>query len=945
MTRDEAGLPEPDFSLFADELLEPKLQISQKGGILLAESIRDPQSVIDWNHILPARHRVRKLKIEEPVLVGDHQTDVLRFYREVASHRNADQFLETCSLTTSTSDQDLEKEWDDIQSGNAARRVEKELADERCHTTKEAQIHLSCLLKNQVTEKSKDEILTSLFPSCQRPRARSVTPVLMQEEDSPEPYVPSSPDLDFPLRSDEHVDLENLLLQIERDMQETDQIHSDRASNISPEKLAASKQLLEAARTKPEVKDTYTETVFPSGAGSRQARKRSNSLELDVPVVSSSSHLEQTSDDTTITPSPHPTDPSPSSQLEQGFHADNTIAPPPADILDMDNPLHPSWTNGTAESPYSDSLDGLLPCSGFNAVEDDLDDVLDRDLPEEFFRLAESARHEVDAMLEKDDTCAAERPSKHPVPQLDDVLISAPWNHRQDEFLVRKLDETRLIPTNKADGQQEEQLNWQPIPLHLMKLGLDDEIEDNGQLHKWLEPPKTVTKSEQLIYKKPGLRLLDMGDESDDELQEDSDLLTEMRKPPLVTIPAKRLEHGLDPKFNLVVKKTCMPRIEDLPDRLRPKSSSATSLGGFSISSALDTFLDLRAGKFKKVAVPQRASGAKLELAEDPIQQTQSEENDCVDALFHSASKILSIPTYSSPSSMGVPAIPDSDDYQHAEEDQPQLMTLEWCRAVVLETGSLQKYASVVNFLETHGGDRLNIVYRDMSRIGWEPCVSAALDMILSPTTALILTNLQALGQKSLPGQAAAGQNLVRSRVLKLAQEYHRVLVVITTPKPNPDGALMQAQVDAMATFTGFCASICSEDSHCVTPIWVNPGPDTRTTGEALNKMAWNLICRHAFPEADPSLGAEHLVDGATLTNEESPWEQFLRRAGLNPMAAQIVLALVRRKDRPEVNLSQQLGLRDLVRMPPEERRAMFTQILGSRMTERLNLVLDREWR
>ncbi|OCT44423.1 hypothetical protein CLCR_05421 [Cladophialophora carrionii] len=960
MSEDEAELPEPDFSLFANELLEPKLQISQKGGILLAESIRDPPVVIDWDHFLPDRHRVRKLKIEEPVLVGDHQTDFLRFKRLAASQRNADQYLETCSLISSTSDHDLEKEWDDIQSGNAVRRVENELADERCHTTKEALIHLSCLLKNNLTDETKDEILKGFFPSCevrsdarrclvlfdsrQRPRERSVTPTLVQEEHSPEPYVPSSPDLDFPLRSDEHVDLDNLLRQVEREMQETDQIHSDRASDLSPEKFAATKHLLQAARTRPDVKNIYAETIYLSDAGTRQARKRLNRLEFDAPIVSSSSLIERTSEDTTITSSLHSTGSSPLSQQQQEFHSNNPIAPPRADSPDVDDPLYLSLTNGKAESPYSGSLDGLLPCSGFRAVEDEFDNILDQDLPEEFLRLAEVARYEVDAMLEEDKTFAAERLWKHPVPQLDGILISAPWSDHQDNFLASKLDEMSLVPSDEVDSQKDEQLNWQPIPLHLMKLGLDDEIEDNGQLHKWLEPPKTVTKSEQLIYKKPGLRLLDAEEESDDELEEDSDLLTEMRMPPQATVPAKRLEHGFDPQFNLVIKKTCMPRVEDL-DRLRPQSSSTSSLGGFSISSALDTFLDLRGGKFKRVAVPESASGTKLELAEDPIEQTQSDENDCVDSRCILASKPLPIPTDSTSGTMKVPRTAEQEIYQDATEDQPQLMKLDRCRTVVIETAILQSYASVVNFLETFGGDRLNIVYGEMNKIGRDHCGSAAPDMILNPMTALILTNVQALSQKSLPGQAAAGQNTVRSRVRNLAQDYHRVLVVITTPNPNPDSASLQAQVDAMATFTGYCASLCGEHTLAVTPTWVISRPDVRTIDEALNKTLWNLICRYAFPETDPTMGAQHVVDAVALTNEESHWEQFLRRAGLNPMAAQIVLGSLRRRGTSEGEHAQGWGLRELVRMLPGERRAMLTEALGSKMTERLDLVLDREWR
>jgi hypothetical protein len=960
MTEDEAELPVPDFSLFANELLEPKLQLSQNGGTLLAESIRDYRPVIDWSHFLPEHHRGRTLKIEEPVLVGDHQTDVLRFRREASSHRIADQFLETCSLISSASEQGLEEEWDDIQSGNAARKVEREIEDERCHVTKEALVQLSRLLKNNLTEESKDEILDGFLPSFQvrcdarhymaladskqRPRARSVTPMLMHEEDSPEPYVPSSPNLDFPLRSDEEVDIDNLLLQIEREMQEGDQIHSDGASNLSPEKFTAAKRLLQAAQTRPDVnlrEDLRAETIFPSDAVGRQERRRLETLESDVPMLSSSSFFDRNSDDTTGTSELRTTDSLPS-QPEGAFHTDSVLAPLPSDVPDTDTPFRLSLTNGKAERPHPISLDELLPSTVLGAEDDEFDDVLDEDLPEELFALADNAKDEANATVEEDKITPREGCGKHPVPRLAEVSISAPWENQQDDCLVCELDRMCLIPTDEADRQKEEQLNWQAIPLHLMELSMKDEVEDNRTLHKWLEPPTTVTKSEQLIFKKPGLRLLDTEDDSDGEVDEDVELLTEMRKSPPATVPAKRLEHGLDSNFNLIVKKACMPRSDELQDILRSKNGLTSSLGGFSTSSALDTFLDLRGGRFKKVAAPQPASGNELELVEDPIQQTQSEKNEHINTQSVSTSRPFHERTDSTATTIKVPSTPNQEIFQGAEEDKRQPMMLEWCRTIVVETAILQRHCSLVNFLETHGNNRLNILYRDMSKIGRGNSASALPDMILNARTALIFTNLQALSQKSLPGQATSDQNMVRSRVLKLAQGYHRVFVMITTPDSN--GAMFQAQVDVMTTFTGFCASICSEDGLAVTPIWVTSRTDPRTTDDALNKMAWNLMCRYAFPEADPSLSAQQVMDAVTLTNEESLWEQFLRRAGLNPMAAQIVLGTLRRLGTSGGNLGRDWGLSKLVRMLPEERRALFAETLGSKMTERLNLVLDREW-
>ncbi len=164
LSEDESKLPTPDSSLFTHELTEPKLQLSREAGTLLAKSIRHPQHVIDWAEFLPERRRAWKLKIDVPLLAGDHETDVRRFKRDASSHLDADQLLETCSFTSSGSYQDLDNQWNEIKSGDAVKNVEKALGDERCHATKEALVHLSDTLKVKLTDESKTEILNSFLP-------------------------------------------------------------------------------------------------------------------------------------------------------------------------------------------------------------------------------------------------------------------------------------------------------------------------------------------------------------------------------------------------------------------------------------------------------------------------------------------------------------------------------------------------------------------------------------------------------------------------------------------------------------------------------------------------------------------------------------------------------------------------------------------------------------
>lgn len=156
LTRDEAELPDLNFSLFADGLSEPKIQLDRQGGTFLAKSTRDPvcglQSTVEWALFLPERNRVRRLKVEEPLLTGDHETDVRRFKRDASSHSDLNRLLETSVLLRPSPDDDFEGEWNEILSGASFQKIEREIQDEKGRFPKEALVYLSNTLKNAVTD-------------------------------------------------------------------------------------------------------------------------------------------------------------------------------------------------------------------------------------------------------------------------------------------------------------------------------------------------------------------------------------------------------------------------------------------------------------------------------------------------------------------------------------------------------------------------------------------------------------------------------------------------------------------------------------------------------------------------------------------------------------------------------------------------------------------------
>ena len=78
----DVEVPELDFSQFAPPPEEPKLQLSRGGTEILAQSIRPPEYRLRWDDFLPDPHWKKKLKIEAPLLLTDHEADVADFKRD-----------------------------------------------------------------------------------------------------------------------------------------------------------------------------------------------------------------------------------------------------------------------------------------------------------------------------------------------------------------------------------------------------------------------------------------------------------------------------------------------------------------------------------------------------------------------------------------------------------------------------------------------------------------------------------------------------------------------------------------------------------------------------------------------------------------------------------------------------------------------------------------------
>ncbi|KJX93174.1 hypothetical protein TI39_contig4375g00007 [Zymoseptoria brevis] len=155
-------------------------------------------------------------------------------------------------------------------------------------------------------------------------------------------------------------------------------------------------------------------------------------------------------------------------------------------------------------------------------------------------------------------------------------------------------------------------------------------------------------------------------------------------------------------------------------------------------------------------------------------------------------------------------------------------------------------------------------------------------DLNLSPSTGLILTTLQRLKQKRLPGSRPDPKNTTfRTQLAAQAGRYETLLVFITHPTTSPDHPLSPRDAEAMVDFTLFTTTSIPETDVQVSLIPTPPGEDGTNV---LAQWIAAAIVRYA-PRLDP---------GMTVLQDETLWERWLRRAGMNAFAAQVVLDLLK---------------------------------------------------
>ncbi|KAJ4519239.1 hypothetical protein HRR83_004739 [Exophiala dermatitidis] len=905
---DNALLPDAALALgiLASPVEEPRLQLGHRETRLLAESIAEVRPAIDWDVILPDPYRWRKLRIEEPLLATDHDLEVAAFRRDAVRRFDPRVLLNNSVSLLSPPDGQFNDEWTDIDGDQSLNDIQRRLKNEKLQVTRETLKILAEARYPKATKNEREALANAEAP--RKPQLPPSSPLLAIEESLPEGFSPpaTEPNIDLPPADETGVDEHPLAVE-----------------------EATEEQVLAFSEASSD--DLLSNDSEPTRAG--HGNTPSARIEIDLTLMDSSPLSVQ---DARLNP--------------RSTQADPTDGSPGRPMVDhqseffqqgLSSPKEPASATVTADCSRSHFLfeskhdasrqpsPNWLDCQSAGLKGDSDDDI-----DSVFLIMAEQANEEMESRLNRGINDLSQACTKIPTPSIDSSPEGVVHVPSKSEFLARHLDLVCLGTSDPPVPQNDKTVDQSVIPPDYTYLSLEETVDDCQYFPEAGGASGDVIRSEQLLWKQPGLRILDDDESSDDELQEDTDLAALVSNSTQSLIPQKRAV-GDRSSPSAPMRALVGNNESEIPKKPAPKRNVTESASVFSVSSALESFLDLRGSKFKSSGQPSRASMD--ELPDDPIESTQPRRLQGIGLLGPRPTEQNE--EFQTPRIL-VPATPLLPNTA-INSQLPTPSILEWQRTVIVDTALLQTRRTLTTYMARQGADELTIIYRDLTSTQRrdQKLHSAVPDIIFNPRAALTFTNFQDLTQKGLPGQGEAGdRSIIQGKILRLLQEFDKVFVLVTLESHN--ATFPQAACNTINQFSGFCSSISTQGDQTVYPVWVLSQHRSEPDNPTMNSIVWQLIARHAFPTTPPAQGQQVC---SSLIHDETLWELFLRRAGLNALAAQVVLSMLNGPVSSVPDVDQRPSLRKLVQMSPEARIDMFAELLGRKVTERLNAALDKQ--
>ncbi|PGH17074.1 hypothetical protein AJ80_04947 [Polytolypa hystricis UAMH7299] len=968
--QDPAGETRLSFedALGRTRLQHEKLDIPGAGALFLGSVIQEASSRVSgstpsFNEALPDIHRVRNLKIERPILATDHDLDMSKL-RERTCLDNMDVDL-PLEIVDENNDEGFQ-----FPSYFRARpaQVIESLNSEKLDCTREVLLFIQEI--RQMSRPSPGDHWENTLeetPAVKEKQVEPLSPPLLARELSPSPFVPSPGCMEIDMLSEpetpsmpEHNEVEQRLVEDVR---------------LSPMDEMVSWEVGEACSgTGAGHLDDSISASASLASGMTAPRETRISLGLK-------SKLEGP-----ITP--------PISAEKRRIQADAETASDILESIDISK-----W-------PTTDSTEPILS----------------KELNDSLIKIANAAMRKLESKLVQERVHDIDVAMKCVVPRIGSPMIVPPWDpistlsnrgnsksHGNVSSLIQELKDGHILEYNfPSDNSNFSNIQWTIFSPSFSNLEVNEQIaEDNGFLSFLPSGAESeLSCVEEDLLDKPTKSLLteawDNGSDSwllpldDHQTATQADNLTPQPKP-CVKISSKRKRHNFEAQ-------KARSKIDDSANIGHPTKSAPGSRppglsvpnSRFSALDSLSTFLQIRGKKAKRPRIGIYPYFSKP-VVPNPMESPMVHE----ESITNSTAKPMSSHNTQNP--------PISTLLLPSPDISPPSGTL----TLFVSEALLQTHRHLVRSLENlsppcilifrnYASNPATSTQEKPSRTGLVSPIGPFMtqstdplgheaDLIVSPTVGIILTTTQAIGQRYLPGHGSHSSSLhenisspLHERIYNVSLRYEEVYVLIghhmepsPTPRPNSDGSSIpidKRTFHSVQSLIEFSSSL----SGCatVTPLLI-PSRSESVLSWVLalaNKhyvsTPWSHGLERAAGENHPELSATKRVpQPAQITQVRAPaddptvWELFLRYAGLNPFAANIIImqptahasdvtpltyptAAESATDVPKSDMvqSSQDNLSQFVAMHPRERRRQFVPVLGERTLARVELQLDGQW-
>jgi hypothetical protein len=636
---------------------------------------------------------------------------------------------------------------------------------------------------------------------------------------------------------------------------------------------------------------------------------------------------------------------------------------------DIDFPSFPriKAEDRKVEIPLMPLEEGSTKLVSFNGYVEEvlLDQPASEDDPDSVFNEAfKEAAENANRKLQQEQPQEADSKNRVNVPVMDFKLPTPPWEQIQQtrdpnhlrayqKATIRSiLEACRCLHSWPGARKLDSALRWTAFSSELAFVSLDEEFRGEAELEAMLGFPqeKDITDSSGLTWKPTGLRILkSIVDDDDDDLEDGH--FKELQNEDVPSLVKKR-KTKYDEEEGII----------SIDGLIKRRADSYRSLGvGSYTGGPREVGNSLQNGEHERIALLKRASGfisakEKMEIdsknrsclllgsafsatnaIDNFLELTASKRRKPVDSTYFSTTAIASNgPVNEHKQPLQHAAAIDLARIEHKPLPYPPISSPSTQTPFIVSTALLKRRSLMRNVRNLF--PKAEIIDRDFTTHNTAQWLSSSVtrspissplapecDIIVSPSTGVILTNIRKVAQRPLPGQKVKVE--IRDRVERVSLRYERLVVLVSEGnEEETTNGLPESDSLALAEFVGFCSSL----EPTVVVQFIAGGEET------LGKWLVAMMIQYGTQDI-----------GTQLLQDETLWELFLRRAGMNAFAAQVVIAALKAPEGVESEGSKAgvFGLTAFVEMGPEERVRRFGALLGgTRVLDLVGKCVDAKW-